>query len=146
MRIRILDVSQAFDDRGVVAFGTACGHGVARWIGEPVQAGEIHYVELTIEETLVWGSTIVAAEKGDSMSFDGQVLTLHGELVEPSDGDSALKVCGSIVLFDAHGVPDPVPLFVVVRARDVTLYDTNFDGTRLEVRPHARSRMSVASP
>lgn len=125
MLIHLREVRQASEAAITVVFRTACGDGVARWVGEPVQVGETYDVELTIEETLTWGSTITDAEEGNSISFEDSVLTLHGELVDLTGTDGALKVCGSIILFDTFDVRSPSTSFVVVRTRDVSLYDTN---------------------
>ena len=117
MRIKIAAV-----EPGKVRFETAYGIAEAIWCGAAAVINHEYFVEVDIENTLVWGENVVAAVSCPSINSVGEKVHIVGllESVE-DDGYCVMRVGESVVPFVAMGTPPAIESPVEVLAECIFL-------------------------
>ncbi|KAF0864213.1 hypothetical protein [Pseudomonas sp. LD120] len=106
-----------------VDFTSALGEGRGRWLGAQPQVAQVHEVELNLEDEMRWQHNLWASTEGeprirrdkDGMHIVGQLLQADG------DGCAALAIGASIVLLTLQECTVPLPRFVSLHARQISL-------------------------
>lgn len=106
-----------------VDFRCAFGEGRGQWLGAPPQVAQEHEVELSLEDEFRWQHNLWAsaapepqmARNKDGMHITGQLLQVD------EDGGAALAIGASIILLSVQGCPRPLPGFISLLARQVSL-------------------------
>jgi len=118
---------QEFDStKRKVCFNSEVGTAEAIWMGDLPDAGKDYYVEIAINNCLVWGDDIVVTESlvhRITQSESGITLVATLESID-SDESAVLRLGSSIVLIETEGTPPPVGTAVQVRLSELILSDT----------------------
>jgi hypothetical protein len=125
MRIEILDVDRSSEPPRV-RFASALGEAWAHWAGDPPPAGQTFHVELSVQDPLTWGESILpAAETAHRLEPDGSGIAIHATLEScEDDGSTVLRLGNSVLMVDAYGDPPPPGTAVRAYVPALTLYDT----------------------
>lgn len=111
----------------MVRFDTLYGGSHGRWVGPLPSVGERYDVELTIDETLVWGETAeLVDETVPRIDREGECVLLQGVLdAVYSNGVAVLRLGSSIISFLASGTAPHPGSPIRLQAQRLSLYDTN---------------------
>ena len=113
-------------ERGLVAFQTRVGAGVAQWVGPLPSLGATTVVELQVDDVLRWGDSMHAAPDSPGTALyavDGGTF-LVGELVQiDPDGVGILRLDDSIVMLSMPEPPRPQLGWVCVGPVQLELHD-----------------------
>lgn len=121
----IIDKVKLDGDVVFVAFSSACGKATASWVGQPPGAGEVHDVELDVDDHFVWGENIFLTDEAQpSIRFEDNVLELVGLFISFDDGCVVMDLGGSVILIDVLAVPNGLVGYIKCVVMDVTLYPT----------------------
>ncbi|CAM5669316.1 hypothetical protein GCM10010253_48000 [Streptomyces badius] len=109
MLVQVEAVRWGSDGTATVRTRSGVGSAVARWRGDPTEAGCEHHVEWSVDEYVVWGgNTRPAADPSPMVGEDGDRITFRGRLSLTGDGGAVLEVADAQILFDLADPPPPM--------------------------------------
>jgi len=126
MRIKVSEMSVR-DSAVSVAFETEIGTGQATWQGETPAETKTYHVEVNVDETLDWGTTVLNHNKPEHRIYVQNGYThLIGTLESTDDtGLSVLRIGDSIIEFEATGQPFPLGSPIELIAGSISLWPYN---------------------
>jgi hypothetical protein len=122
MKIHIQDLD---DTNYSVRFDSEVGTAQAKWMGDLPDVGSDYYVEIAINNCLVWGDDIIVTEflpHRITQSEAGIALEATIESID-SDGSAVLRLGTTLVLIETEGTPPPIGTAVQVRLGELLLSD-----------------------
>ncbi|MBB1612015.1 hypothetical protein ABH911_004272 [Pseudomonas protegens] len=123
MRITLNTLHVEADHSLWVNFSSAFGEGRGQWLGTPPQTGQVHEVELSLEDDFVWDHNLWAATQDrPRISREQAGLRVTGQLLPREDeAVAALAIGPNIVLLSLQGGHAQPGGFVSLLARQVSL-------------------------
>ena len=95
-------------------------------MGDLPDVGSNYYVEIAIDQCLVWGDDIIVTESLPhriAQSEAGITLEATLELID-NEGAATLRLGSSLVLIETEGTPPPINTSVRVYLKELILCDT----------------------
>ena len=117
---------QEFNDTNhSVHFDSEVGTSEAKWMGDLPNVGSDYYVEIAINNCLVWGDDIIVTEPVPHRIAQSEIgITLDATLESiDSDGSAVLRLGATLVLIQTDGSPPSVGSAVQVRLGELFLSD-----------------------
>lgn len=127
MRITIVKIN-VVDSNVFVDFSTEYGEAIALWEGEIPTAGLEYYVEIDVEDTLVWNKDITRNESEEcSLKMLCDKISLAGILDSVDcDGYSVLRMGNNIVPFFSSGKQFEVGSPITVLLKSLSLSPVSY--------------------
>ncbi|KAB0483544.1 hypothetical protein SAMN04490202_2161 [Pseudomonas reinekei] len=125
MKVTIDNVAHIAEEI-LVTFSTDIGKAAAIWNGVQPKIGEIHDVELEIEQSVFWGRSAHRASNDDCfIGFVDGLIKLTGNMVSvDAEGMMAFEVAGSVILVEIIGFAGNIPMVVDLYVERVDFFPT----------------------
>lgn len=127
MLIEIISASQCDEKDIVVEFVTSIGSGKGVWRGSFFKGIGHYHAEFDFEEDLCWGINICEADlKISYIKNENDYTIIQGQLESiDTDGSLAIRLGNSIVLCNAMGVPSLPGMYLKIKTKKISIYDSN---------------------
>jgi hypothetical protein len=110
-----------------VEFSTPYGVGSSLFAAPEIKEGLTYDVEINIDDDFFWNENIAPSiNHAPSIDFHSGKLHITAELISSEDdGCGALRIGDSIALISLNQAHYPLPMFVDISAREISLHPTH---------------------
>ena len=127
MKVTILRIIDPTALGTYVEFSTPYGVCSSLFADPEIKEGLTYDVEINIDDDFFWNENISPSIKhAPSIDFHSGKLHITAELISSEDdGCGALRIGNSIVLISLNQAHYPLPMFVDISAREISLHPTH---------------------
>jgi hypothetical protein len=126
MRVRLESLANVLSHQTFVSFASTIGRAHGRWVGPRPEIKSEYEVELEIPGPLRWGEQINVTEQMIPAVFEQGGDTFLIGTLQRFDGTVAeVTLADSVMLVELDRVACTMPCQVVIRTRDLQLFDAN---------------------